>query len=207
MPGISNVRQRRRRPRVPMGIECKARGGLDYCARWVFGQGHAQNGIAFRIRPDSGGWDSVVLERNVYLQGFWLRLVVYFHSGRNFGTAKAGTLLDDEGARGSSANAWRRWPRRPVRSVPPRSPVPSRRRGRPPALQLVPEPPRQTLRYRQGTVPPLRGFERWMAPPQPGAVPSMQSALPLSWWFQGPSSETAMRSTRCAMTCCRTSKS
>jgi hypothetical protein len=53
------------------------------CARWVSGQALTQNGLAFRIKSDSGGWDSLVLERNVYFSGFWKFLVIYFHSGSN----------------------------------------------------------------------------------------------------------------------------
>ena len=66
-----------------------------YCARWVSGQGLAQNGVAFRIRSDSGGWDAAVLERNIYLREFWVSVVIYFHSGRNFGTAlEVGPAVD-----------------------------------------------------------------------------------------------------------------
>jgi hypothetical protein len=53
------------------------------CARWVSGKGHAQNGLAFRIKANSGGWDAVVLERNILYNGFWSFVVIYFHSGTN----------------------------------------------------------------------------------------------------------------------------
>ena len=51
------------------------------CARWVSGVGLSQNGLAFRIRSDSGGWDAVVLERNIWMRAFWMFKVIYFHSG------------------------------------------------------------------------------------------------------------------------------
>ncbi len=65
------------------------------CARWQSGTGLTQNGIAFRIRPSHGGWDAVVLERNVWLEGFWEFVVINFHTGHHHNTfdTLAGTNL------------------------------------------------------------------------------------------------------------------
>src|SRR4051794_28774978 len=60
------------------------------CATWVSGEGIAQNGLAFRIRQDSGGWDTVVLQRNIWGFDFWVLAVVYFHTGTNWRTLADG---------------------------------------------------------------------------------------------------------------------
>lgn len=57
------------------------------CATWVSGQGIAQNGLAFRIAADHGGWDAIVLERNITYYAFWGFVPIYFHSGSNHTTA------------------------------------------------------------------------------------------------------------------------
>jgi len=65
------------------------------CARWVSGQGLTQNGLAFRIKSNSGGWDALVLERNVWAGGFWNFVVIYFHSGTNQRTKfDVGPMID-----------------------------------------------------------------------------------------------------------------
>jgi hypothetical protein len=50
------------------------------CATWEAGSGIAQQGIAFRIRRGADGWRAVVLERNIWLEQYWLFVPVYFHA-------------------------------------------------------------------------------------------------------------------------------
>jgi hypothetical protein len=57
------------------------------CADWVGGQGVSQNGLAFRIQADRGGYDALVLERNIWENGFDTFVVIYFHSGAGHANA------------------------------------------------------------------------------------------------------------------------
>ncbi len=41
------------------------------CATWLFGQGPAQNGLAFDVHPTPRGTTAIVLERNVWMGGYW----------------------------------------------------------------------------------------------------------------------------------------
>ena len=65
------------------------------CATWRHGPSNAQNGLAFRIQPADGGWDTVVLERNVWANEYWDFVLVYFHTGRSHSrTFDTSTVVD-----------------------------------------------------------------------------------------------------------------
>jgi hypothetical protein len=75
------------------------------CATWTSGTGLAQNGVAFRIAADSGGVDSVTLERDIWDRQFWKFVVVYFHTGSNYPSTRrwdVGPITDLSGYLGKS---------------------------------------------------------------------------------------------------------
>lgn len=50
------------------------------CATWLFGQGAAQNGLAFDIHAGRRRTTAIVLERNVWLAGYWDFVAIDFDS-------------------------------------------------------------------------------------------------------------------------------
>lgn len=50
------------------------------CETWQNGQGITQNGVAFHAAQVAGGWDGVVLERNIWDNAYWEFVIIYFHT-------------------------------------------------------------------------------------------------------------------------------
>ena len=56
----------------------------NYCS----GGKIAQNGIGFRIAPQSGGYNAIVLTRNIWLHLYWVFNATMFHTGSDYGDNK-----------------------------------------------------------------------------------------------------------------------
>ena len=54
------------------------------CTTWATGIGIAQNGIAFRIQQTDGGYNAIVLERNIWANIYWVFNVALFYTGREY---------------------------------------------------------------------------------------------------------------------------
>ena len=73
-------------------------GDATECATWLYGQGIAQNGLAFDIHSTPQRTTAIVLERNVWMAGFWDFVGIDFDS-----TAPTGfTVIPDSGVNLSS---------------------------------------------------------------------------------------------------------
>lgn len=55
------------------------------CATWTSGSEFAQNGLVFRIVPQSGGYNAIVFARNVWGYEYWLFAPKMFHTGADYG--------------------------------------------------------------------------------------------------------------------------
>ena len=73
--GLGNERE------LVWGASSPATFNSGECATWESGSGAAQDGLAFRIVSSASGTNAVVLERNIWMDGFWDFVVIDFHTG------------------------------------------------------------------------------------------------------------------------------
>lgn len=54
------------------------------CATWTSGVDVAQQGFAFRIARQSGGYNAIVFARNIWLRQYWIFAPKLFHTGSDY---------------------------------------------------------------------------------------------------------------------------
>lgn len=62
-----------------------------HCATWVSGIDVAQQGFAFRVARQSGGYNAIVFARNIWLRQYWIFAPKLFHTGSDYAYERVST--------------------------------------------------------------------------------------------------------------------